>query len=182
MCNIYIYGGMNDHIEKAASRVAVLVMGVLLGGVAVVVVMILVKYVLVTSKKKTPKGRARSKKEITTWSGMYWFSKAEIENAMMQGAGNEKKCLGRGSAGQVYKGVLPSGQVVAIKHLNTTNTSDTFTREVQGLSRLRHPNLVCLFGCCIEDGHRYLVYEYCAEGNLAQHLLRNLSLFPSSFL
>ncbi|KAI9077995.1 hypothetical protein K1719_040124 [Acacia pycnantha] len=110
-------------------------------------------------------------KEITTWSGMYWFSKAEIESAINHW--NERKCLGRGSAGQVFKGVLPSGQVVAIKHLNKTNSSDSFTREVEGLSRLRHPNLVCLFGCCIEDGDRYLVYEYCAGGNLGQHLLRS---------
>ncbi|XP_054806193.1 putative cysteine-rich receptor-like protein kinase 31 isoform X2 [Prosopis cineraria] len=119
--------------------------------------------------QKKPRNAA-ALKEITMWSGMYWFSRAEIENAINYG--NERKCLGRGSAGQVFKGVLPSGQVVAIKHLNKTNSSDSFTREVEGLSRLRHPNLVCLFGCCIEDGERYLVYEYCAEGNLAQHLLR----------
>ncbi|XP_028790619.1 probable receptor-like protein kinase At3g17420 [Neltuma alba] len=119
--------------------------------------------------QKKPR-EAAALKEITTWSGMYWFSKAEIENAISHG--NERKCLGRGSAGQVFRGVLPSGQVVAIKHLNKTNSSDSFTREVEGLSRLRHPNLVCLFGCCIEDGERYLVYEYCAQGNLAQHLLR----------
>ena len=106
---------------------------------------------------------------ITTWSGLYRFSKAEIENAI----NTERKDLGRGSAGQVYKGVLPSGQVVAIKHINKSNKSDSFTREVEGLSRVRHPNLVCLFGCCVEDGEQYLVYEYCAKGNLAQHLLSN---------
>ncbi|KAF6161828.1 hypothetical protein GIB67_029913 [Kingdonia uniflora] len=51
--------------------------------------------------------------------------------------------------------------------------SDSFTREVEGLSRIRHPNLVCLFGCCVEGGEQYLVYEYCSNGNLAQHLLSN---------
>ncbi|MCD9640465.1 hypothetical protein HAX54_025802 [Datura stramonium] len=45
-------------------------------------------------------------------------------------------------------------------------------KELENLSRVRHPNLVCLFGCCIEDGEQYLVYEYCSAGNLAQHLLR----------
>jgi serine/threonine protein kinase len=89
---------------------------------------------------------------------------------------DEKINLGRGSAGEVYRGVLPSGQVVAIKHLikNNTSSSDSFTRELAGLSRLRHPNLVCLFGCCMEDGERYLVYEFCPNGNLAQHLLSNV--------
>ena len=114
-------------------------------------------------------------KEIAAWSGLYWFCKREIENAMNYGG--EKICLGRGSTGQVYRGVLPSGQLVAIKHLTKSNTSESFTREVEGLSRLRHPNLVCLFGCCIEGDERYLVYEFCANGNLAQHLLSNV-LFP----
>ncbi|KAF7817766.1 putative receptor-like protein kinase [Senna tora] len=157
------------------SPTAVLMVEVVIGVMGVAVIIIVVKYCV--SKKKGKK-RVRSK-EITAWSGMYWFSKAEIENAIKEGGvgvgvgGSERKVwLGRGSAGQVYKGVLPSGQVVAIKHLTKANSSDSFTREVEGLSRLRHPNLVCLFGCCMQDGHRYLVYEYCAEGNLAQHLLR----------
>ncbi|KAG2395303.1 G-type lectin S-receptor-like serine/threonine-protein [Vigna angularis] len=111
--------------------------------------------------------------DITAWSGLYWFCKTEIENAMNYGG--RKISLGRGSAGHVYRGVLPSGQIVAIKHLTKSNTSESFTREIEGLSRLRHPNLVCLFGCCIEGDERYLVYEFCANGNLAQHLLRNLT-------
>lgn len=127
-------------------------------------IILLIKYV----RKKKPKKPVQSG-PITTWSGLYRFSKAEIENAI----NFERKDLGRGSAGQVYKGVLPSGQVVAIKHINKSNTSDSFTREVEGLSRIRHPNLVCLFGCCVEDGEQFLVYEYCAAGNLAQHLLSN---------
>ncbi|KAJ1413818.1 Serine/threonine-protein kinase, active site [Sesbania bispinosa] len=143
---------------------AKLVFSVLVGVLAVLLLVFLVKCV----SKKKPRKPAHLK-EITTWSGLR-FSKSEIEKALNYG--NEKISLGRGSAGQVYKGVLPSGQVVAIKHLTKSNNSDSFTREVEGLSRLRHPNLVCLFGCCMEDGERYLVYEYCANGNLAQHLLR----------
>lgn len=84
--------------------------------------------------------------------------------------GNHKVNLGEGSAGTVYKGVLPSGQIVAIKHIYKSSKSDTFTSEVEGLSRIRHSNLVCLFGWCVDGGERYLVYEYCSYGNLAQHL------------
>ncbi|KAK3441913.1 hypothetical protein EUGRSUZ_B02179 [Eucalyptus grandis] len=129
-------------------------------------VITLVRYV--TRKNQPPK--SAHQKEMTTWSGLYRFSRAEIENAINYR--NEKKCLGRGSAGRVYKGVLPSGQAVAVKHIYKSNTSDSFRREVEGLSRVRHPNLVCLFGYCIEDGEQYLVYEYCPAGNLAYHLRR----------
>ncbi|CAL5364865.1 unnamed protein product [Camellia sinensis] len=109
-------------------------------------------------------------KQIKTWSSLYRFSKAEIENAL--NFSSEKVFLGQGSAGQVYKGILPSGQEVAIKQIYRSNTSDSFTREVENLSKVRHQNLVCLFGCCVEDGEQYLVYEFCPNGNLAQHLLR----------
>ncbi|WJX85652.1 non-specific serine/threonine protein kinase [Trifolium repens] len=147
-----------------------LVLGVLV--VAIVALLVIFFLVKCVSKKKPIKKKHVQLKQITTWSGLYWFTKTEIENAM--NFEDEKINLGRGSAGEVYRGVLPSGQVVAIKHLikNNTSSSDSFTRELAGLSRLRHPNLVCLFGCCMEDGERYLVYEFCPNGNLAQHLLR----------
>lgn len=125
----------------------------------------LVKYV---SKRKINLQKAKLKDYVPSWSGLYRFSKAEIENAINYR--NEKTFLGRGSAGHVYKGVLPSGQVVAIKHINKKNEAVSFRREVEGLSMIRHPNLVCLFGFCIEGDCHYLVYEYCPGGNLAQQL------------
>ena len=136
---------------------------------------VLVKYV--TAKKTILKrGGNKSKEYKNPWSGLYRFSKEEIENAIYNG----QEILGRGSAGHVYKGILPSGQEVAIKHLNQNGEADSFMREVQGLSKIRHPNLVCLFGYCMEDDGHYLVYEYCAGGNLAQHLLS--MYFPLIFM
>jgi hypothetical protein len=142
---------------------------------SVSMVLILIKYMTNDKHKAKNTTKQAESKEITNmWSGLYRFSKAEIEKAIDYD--NGRKFLGRGSAGQVYKGVLPSGQVVAIKHIHKSNTSDSFTREVERLSRIRHPNLVCLFGCCSEGGEQYLVYEYCSAGNLAQHLLRKKTL------
>ncbi|KQJ88559.1 hypothetical protein BRADI_4g19550v3 [Brachypodium distachyon] len=113
---------------------------------------------------------------INRWSGLYRFTKAEIERAMDYA--NNRIYLGSGSAGQVYQGVLPSGQLVAIKHIHRTAMSGSFTREADGLSKVRHPNLVCLFGYCDDGTDQYLVYEYCANGNLAQNLLRSDSVLP----
>ncbi|KAJ4849737.1 hypothetical protein Tsubulata_016123 [Turnera subulata] len=148
------------------------VAAVLIAFVTLLLVLLLIKYV--TREKRRPPKPVIQSKEITTLSGLYRFSKAEIDNAIHYG--NDKKCLGRGSAGQVYRGVLPSGQLVAIKHIHKSNSSDTFQREVDGLSRVRHKNLVCLFGYYNEGGDRYLVYEYCSAGNLAHHLLRKSSI------
>lgn len=150
-----------------SDNVAEALLAVILVMIGLTAIIALIKYV--TKNQKQEKKSVQSK-EIADTSGLYRFSKTEIENAINYG--NEKKCLGRGSAGQVYKGMLPSGQLVAIKQIYKSNTLDSFSREIAGLSRVRHPNLVCLFGCCLEDGEQYLVYEYCSNGNLAQHLLR----------
>ncbi|KAG8380381.1 hypothetical protein BUALT_Bualt06G0009500 [Buddleja alternifolia] len=153
---------------KINNNVAEALLAVILVMIGLSAVITLIKYV--TKNKKKEKKPFSNKGISASCSGLYRFSKVEIENAINYSS--VKKCLGRGSAGQVYQGMLPSGQLVAIKHIFKSNTSDSFTREIEGLSRVRHPNLVCLFGCCIEDGEQYLVYEYCSNGNLAQNLLR----------
>ncbi|KAJ8762746.1 hypothetical protein K2173_017561 [Erythroxylum novogranatense] len=159
---------------KLRSSAVKMVLAIIIASIVLMLVLLLIQYVAKSKKKKRfPKPATRSK-ESTSWSSLYRFSIAEIENAISYG--NDKISLGQGSAGEVYKGVLPSGQVVAVKHIYQHNSSDSFQREVAGLSRVRHPNLVCLFGCCIEGGERYLVYEYCSAGNLAHHLLRKDSV------
>ncbi|XP_058103580.1 probable serine/threonine-protein kinase PBL28 [Magnolia sinica] len=147
--------------------VAKAILAITMAAVGLLLIIMLIKYV---TRKNKPTKRAHGK-GINAWSGLYRFSRVEIENAM--NFGNQRESLGAGSAGRVYKGILPSGQVVAIKQIYKSKNSDSFTREVDGLSRIRHPNLVCLFGCCVDRGEQFLVYEYCAYGNLAQHLLRN---------
>ncbi|KAI4311031.1 hypothetical protein MLD38_035968 [Melastoma candidum] len=142
--------------------------------IGVILVISLIKYVNKRQKPSPPPPPPTPRpKDLTMGSSLYQFSKAEIEKAIKL---CNKKSLGKGSAGEVFKGLLPSGQVVAIKHITESNTSDTFKREIDGLSRVRHPNLVSLLGFCIEEGKQYLVYEYCASGNLASHLLKEDAL------
>ncbi|KAJ8533766.1 hypothetical protein K7X08_007090 [Anisodus acutangulus] len=43
--------------------------------------------------------------------------------------------------------------------------------EINVISNTRHPNLVQLIGCCIEDGNRILVYEYLENNSLSSALL-----------
>ncbi|KAL1552137.1 putative receptor-like protein kinase [Salvia divinorum] len=166
-CLPALAGPAPQNYIKISYGVAEALLAVVLVMIGLAAIITLIKYV---TKNKKQKKKSPGTKCVADIPGLYRFSKAEIDSAINHGG--EKKCLGRGSAGLVYKGVLPSGQLVAIKQIYKSNTSDSFTREIEGLSRVRHPNLVCLFGCCIEDGEQYLVYEYCPHGNLAQHLLR----------
>lgn len=116
-------------------------------------------------------------KENGIWTGLYKFSKAEIENAITYYNNGNNVTVGLGIT-RVYEGILPNGQVVAIEEISKSSSryrpSDSFEREIQRLSFIRHPNLVSFFGYCTTQDQelQYIVYEHCAAGNLAQHLVR----------
>ncbi|OEL37153.1 Serine/threonine-protein kinase PBS1, partial [Dichanthelium oligosanthes] len=80
--------------------------------------------------------------------------------------------LGRGGFGCVYKATLSDGKVVAVKQLdlNGLQGNREFLVEVLMLNLLHHPNLVNLFGYCIDGDQRLLVYEYMPLGSLEDHL------------
>ncbi|KAJ8543650.1 hypothetical protein K7X08_025268 [Anisodus acutangulus] len=110
--------------------------------------------------------------ESPTINGLYKFTIVEIENALNINM-RRRKLIGHGRRGEFYQGILPSGQGVAIKEMHKTKDAmDSFNREVECLSRARHPSIVCLLGFCSEDGNQFLVYEHCSGGNLAQYFLR----------
>ncbi|KAJ6431562.1 hypothetical protein OIU84_018945 [Salix udensis] len=101
------------------------------------------------------------------------FTLKEMEEATC--SFNEKNLVGKGGFGRVYRGVLRSGEVVAIKKMELPTFKEAegereFRVEVDILSRLEHPNLVSLIGYCADGKHRFLVYEYLQHGNLQDHL------------
>ncbi|XP_057832276.2 L-type lectin-domain containing receptor kinase IX.2-like [Cryptomeria japonica] len=81
--------------------------------------------------------------------------------------------LGQGGFGGVYKGVIgEANEVVAIKRVSQGSRQGLkeFISEISIVSRVRHRNLVQLFGWCHEKGELILVYEYMSNGSLDKHL------------
>lgn len=82
--------------------------------------------------------------------------------------------------GKVYKGELraagKSDQVtyVAVKTLKenaTPKTQNDFKREVDLMTDLRHPNIICLLGVVLNGEPMCMLFEYMTQGDLHEFLI-----------
>ncbi|CAI8613512.1 unnamed protein product [Vicia faba] len=81
----------------------------------------------------------------------------------------DKNLIGEGKFGEVYKGLLQDGMLVAIKKRRGV-ISQEFVDEVRYLSSIQHRNLVTLIGYCQENNLQFLIYEYVPNGSVSSHL------------
>ncbi|CAL1413823.1 unnamed protein product [Linum trigynum] len=97
------------------------------------------------------------------------FTESEIEEATNNFSDSVK--IGEGGFGKIYKAELRYTQV-AIKLLDPNGLQGPaeFHKEVDILSKMRHPNLVTLIGACPES--YALIYEYLPNGSLEDRLNR----------
>ncbi|KAI5078692.1 hypothetical protein GOP47_0006363 [Adiantum capillus-veneris] len=85
---------------------------------------------------------------------------------------SEQNLLGEGAIGVVYKGVLPNGEVVAVKRFkhDIACSREALLHEVHILSKLRHRNLVKVLGCVLNLEVNALVLQFMPNGSLEQYL------------
>ncbi|PIN09939.1 Serine/threonine protein kinase [Handroanthus impetiginosus] len=100
----------------------------------------------------------------------YTFSYAELKSATDDF--NPTNKLGEGGFGPVFKGTFVDGRVIAVKQLSVQSHQgkSQFAAEIATISAMQHRNLVKLYGCCIEEDKRLLVYEYLENKSLDQIL------------
>ncbi|XP_058747479.1 probable leucine-rich repeat receptor-like serine/threonine-protein kinase At3g14840 isoform X2 [Vicia villosa] len=110
----------------------------------------------------------RGKKSFASESGLLTLRQIKVATNNF----DESFKIGEGGFGPVYKGVLPDGTIVAIKQLSSKSTqgSREFINEIGMISTLQHPNLVKLYGFCMEDDQLLLIYEYMENNSLAHAL------------
>ncbi|KAL9453281.1 hypothetical protein AB3S75_008978 [Citrus x aurantiifolia] len=107
----------------------------------------------------------------TVYFGVPIFSYSDLAEATNDFS--REKELGDGGFGTVYYGKLKDGREVAVKRLYENNYKrvEQFMNEVDILTRLRHKNLVSLFGCTSRYSQGLLlVYEFVPNGTLADQL------------
>nr|XP_043635560.1 wall-associated receptor kinase 2-like [Erigeron canadensis] len=107
------------------------------------------------------------------------FSARELAKATDQY--NSNRIVGRGGQGTIYKGMLPNGNIVAVKKsvLVDETQVESFINEVFLLSQISHRNVVKLIGCCLETEVPVLVYEFVSNGDLFQFIHDENYEFPT---
>lgn len=119
-------------------------------------------------KKKHDSAAARDPKtetDITTVESLR-YDLSTLEEATNKFS--EANKLGEGGFGEVYKGVLPSGEQIAVKRLSkhSGQGGEQFKNEVELVAQLQHRNLARLLGFCLEREEKILVYEFVANKSL----------------
>uniref|UniRef100_M4EMZ8 non-specific serine/threonine protein kinase n=1 Tax=Brassica campestris TaxID=3711 RepID=M4EMZ8_BRACM len=96
-----------------------------------------------------------------------WFTWRQLQAATNNF--DQANKLGEGGFGSVFKGELTDGTIVAVKQLSSKSRQGNreFVNEIGMISGLNHPNLVKLYGCCVEKNQLLLVYEYMENNSLA---------------
>ncbi|KAK6928048.1 Serine-threonine/tyrosine-protein kinase, catalytic domain [Dillenia turbinata] len=120
---------------------------------------------LIPRSAKSSWWRNHRKDHFISASGIPRYSYKDIQKATQ----NFTNLLGQGSFGPVYKAIMPTGGVAAVKVLasDSKQGEKEFQTEVALLGRLHHRNLVNLIGYCVDKSQRMLVYEFMSNGSLA---------------
>ncbi|KAJ7977197.1 putative Receptor protein kinase [Quillaja saponaria] len=164
----------NGHKKKVLLGVLIPVCGLLLI-VAIVAGILIFHRQAKLLDEETRSMQVNQESESLIWEREGKFTFGEIVKATDDFS--EKYCIGKGGFGTVYKAVLPTGQVVAVKKLNVSDSSDipsvnrrSFENEIRTLTEVRHRNIIKLYGFCSSKGNMYLVYEYVERGSLGKVL------------
>ncbi|XP_059313442.1 leucine-rich repeat receptor protein kinase HPCA1-like [Lycium ferocissimum] len=181
----YFNGESYNHFEvgsrgshKSISKENII--GAVAGG-SILLILSLIIGVLVCQKKRAQEA-ARKNDPFATWDsikdsgsvpqlkGVKCYTFEELKKYTNNFS--ESNYVGSGGYGKVYRGILPDGQLVAIKRAEQGSKQGAleFKNEIELLSRFHHKNVVSLVGFCFRQGEQMLVYEYIPNGSLKESL------------
>ncbi|CAI9110286.1 OLC1v1010284C1 [Oldenlandia corymbosa var. corymbosa] len=160
---------INPYLGGGGSNKKKAIIGGVVGGVGLLLIIfaLLLGYLLYRKPKKAQRGDILGATEL---QGPVTYSYKVLKSATNDFS--EENKLGEGGFGEVYKGTLRNGSVVAVKKLNIRSgrAKAEFESEVRLISNVHHRNLVRLLGCANKGAELLLVYEYMANGSLDRFL------------
>ncbi|RVW92447.1 Cysteine-rich receptor-like protein kinase 3 [Vitis vinifera] len=160
-------------LQKGGSNKKKAIIGGVVGGVGIVliIVVLLLWYRTYRSSRKAKLASTGDLLGVTELQGPVNYSYNDLKTATRMFS--EENKLGEGGFGDVYKGHLKNGKIVAVKKLfigQTDGAKANFESEVKLISNVHHRNLIRLLGCCSKKSELLLVYEYMANSSLDKFL------------
>ncbi|XP_059451266.1 cold-responsive protein kinase 1-like [Corylus avellana] len=146
------------------------IIGGVVGGVvgAVLILAVFVWFIILRRRKPIIRGDILGATEL---QGPVNYKYKDLKSATKNFS--EENKLGEGGFGDVYKGTLKNGKIVAVKKLTISQSSRAkadFESEVKLISNVHHRNMIRLLGCCTKGPELLLVYEYMANSSLDKFL------------
>ncbi|KAK7343554.1 hypothetical protein VNO77_12368 [Canavalia gladiata] len=145
--------------------------GTIVAIVVPIIVAVLLFIVGICFLRKRAAKKGDSAKDPKTGTEISTVESLRYDFSTIKAATNEfsdANKLGEGGFGEVYKGLLSSGQEIAVKRLSKSSGQggEEFMNEVQVVAKLQHRNLVRLLGFCLEGEEKILVYEFVPNKSL----------------
>ncbi|KAF7107242.1 hypothetical protein CFC21_107897 [Triticum aestivum] len=165
-------GGSGKKGIKRRFKVALIILGSLfIGAVAVLILCCILL-----------KNRDSKTKSEETISNLLEGSSSKL-NEIIEKTENfdDKYIIGAGAHGTVYKAILNSGEVFAIKKLAISARSSSYksmVRELKTLGKVRHRNLIKLKEFWVRGDSGFILYDFMEHGSLYDvlHRIRTPSL------
>ncbi|CAO2210483.1 unnamed protein product [Urochloa humidicola] len=153
--------------ERHGKNGIVILAAALTAGIVLVLVTILLsvfRYKKKTRQKITQTDASNNEDDIS-----YNFELDPLNLSVLTAATNnfaKDNKLGEGGFGEVFKGTLPRGEVIAVKRLSQQSSQGfhELKNELVLVAKLKHRNLVRLMGVCLQG--KLLVYEYMPNRSL----------------
>ncbi|KAM0989894.1 hypothetical protein ACFX2I_008469 [Malus domestica] len=154
-------------------REYLIILGVVSGLILFTTLAVVIWLLAYKRSKKRRRSRKLSNPAETALVPPSWkvFMKEELRS-ITKNFSEGNRLLGDAKTGGTYSGLLPDGSRVAVKRLKRSSfqRKKEFYSEIGRVSRLHHPNLVAVKGCCYDHGDRYIVYEFIVNGPLDKWL------------
>ncbi|KAI5566639.1 hypothetical protein BDE02_13G034100 [Populus trichocarpa] len=161
--------------RRKSNKIVILILFPLLGSLLIVLIMVGCLYFHHRTSRERISflGERRSPLSFAVWG----YEEEILHETIIQATNNfdSNNCIGKGGYGIVYRAMLPTGQVVAVKKLHPSRDGElmnlrTFRNEIRMLIDIRHRNIVKLYGFCSLTEHSFLVYEFIERGSLKTNL------------
>lgn len=176
------YADIEVSTESNSSSNTGIIIGAAAGGTALVLLLLLVGVYAFRQKRRAKRAtdqsnpfvhwdpKAASGRGMPQLQGAKWFTFEEIKKCTNNFSAENN--VGSGGYGKVYRGTLPTGELIAIKRSQRESKQgvNEFKNEIELLSRVHHKNLVTLVGFCFDKGEQILIYEYMPNGSLKDSL------------